>query len=190
MVSVIIIEDEYADETTFLPSQISHDTAGVYDIINTMIIGNEIAHKMKGEKDITEAEIEDNIVAYLGIIIENIKEEIMERLVHCEGCTCEKVNNKWIFNKTNDKERLTKEYNTTLEFIKHYEKTKIDFEKKLKNIEDNIKECEDYIKNDKAELEFFKSSKEIETKKYDKCLKLIEDYSNKANELKTKIDNL
>ena len=98
MTNVIVIENEYPDDITQIGNE-AWETAGVYDVINTMIVSNEIAHKMKDEKNISELDIEQNIYGYFGRLIEEIKDEVMERLEHCEGCTCEKINGKWIYNK-------------------------------------------------------------------------------------------
>ena len=100
MTNVIVITNEYPDDVTQIRN-VAWETAGVYDVINTMIVSNEIAHKMKDEKDISELDIEQNIYGYFGRLIEEIKNEVMERLEHCEGCICDKVNGKWVFNKTN-----------------------------------------------------------------------------------------
>ena len=132
MTSVIVINDEYPDLTTFLSSG-SWDKAGVYDVINTMIAGSEIAWKMKNEKDITEADIEEEIHSYFGVLIDELVSEVMEKLQNVEGCTCEKINGKWIFNRTrvqNEEEDKTKdlinqiiigEDNGNIEYIRTYE---------------------------------------------------------------------
>lgn len=100
MTNVIVIKNEYPDDVTQIRN-VAWETAGVYDVINTIIASHEIADKIKDEKDITELDIEQNIYGYFGRLIEEIKDEVMERLEHCEGCTCDKVNGKWVFNKTN-----------------------------------------------------------------------------------------
>ena len=100
MTNVIVIKNEYPDDVTQIRN-VAWETAGVYDVINTIIASHEIANKIKDEKDITELDIEQNIYGYFGRLIEEIKDEVMERLEHCEGCTCDKVNDKWVFNKTN-----------------------------------------------------------------------------------------
>jgi hypothetical protein len=128
MVSVIIINDEYPDLTTQLGSEISWDKAGVYDVINTMIVGNEIAHKMKNEKDITKADIEANIYGYFGILIEELINEVIERLINVEGCSYDGEDNKIIINKTEkDKTKklvnqiIKQEEDSTIEYIRTYE---------------------------------------------------------------------
>lgn len=128
MVSVIIINDEYPDLTTQLDSEVSWDKAGVYDIINTMIVGNEIAHKMKNEKDITEADIEANIHSYFGILIDELVNEVIERLINIEGCSYVKEDDKIIINKTEkDKTKklvnriIKQEEDRVIEYIRTYE---------------------------------------------------------------------
>lgn len=114
MVSVIIVNDEYPDLTTQLSSEVSWDKAGIYDVINTMIVGNEIAHKMKNEKDITEADIEANIHSYFGILIDELVNEVVERLINVENCSYVKENNKIIINKT-EKDKTKKLVNKIID---------------------------------------------------------------------------
>lgn len=132
MTNVIVIKNEYPDDVTQIRN-VAWETAGVYDVINTIIASHEIANKIKDEKDITELDIEQNIYGYFGRLIEEIKDEVMERLEHCEGCTCEKIDGKWIYNRTrvqnenDDKtielinEIITKEDDRDIEYIKTYE---------------------------------------------------------------------
>lgn len=100
MVSVIIVEDEYPDLTTIFEDRVTYDIAGVYHIINTMTVGSEIAYDLKNHKDITEADIENKLQNYFSGLIDSLMDEVMEKLENCEGCTCDKIDGKWIFNKT------------------------------------------------------------------------------------------
>lgn len=187
MVSVIIIEDEYPDLTTMFDSNISYITAGVYDIIDTRNVGIEIAAEMKNEKNITEMDIEHNIYGYFGQLIEDLKDEIMERLEHCEGCTCEEINGQFVFNKTDNIEELKKEYNNALEFVEYYKNAKISKKTELEQLEKEIKENEGNLESIKTRLNFLKGRKEAQTKIYNRFDDTIREYSDKAEEYKKEL---
>ena len=188
MVSVIIIEDEYPDLTTMFDSNISYITAGVYDIIDTRNVSIEIAAEMKNEKNITEMDIEHNIYGYFGQLIEDLKDEIMERLEHCEGCTYEEIDGQFVFNKTDNIEELKKEYNNAKEFIEYYKNAKIHKKIELEQLEKEIKEKEDNLESIKTRLNFLKDRKEAQTEIYNRFDDTIKEYSDKAEEYKKRIN--
>ena len=196
MVSVIIINDEYPDLTTQLGSEVSWDKAGVYDVINTMIVGNEIAHKMKNEKDITEADIEANLHSYFGILIDELVDEVIERLINIEGCSYVKENNKTIINKT-EKDKTKKLVNEIInneeDYIIEYAGTETkninnDEMKPIGNFSYMIKFFSTFLINEhetEYQGDFGHNGKYITD-----CATLIENTQRRAIELEEKYSNL
>lgn len=187
MVSVIIIEDEYPDLTTIFEDKMTYDIAGVYHIINPMTVGSEIVYDLKNHKDITEANIKNELQDYFSELIDSLMNEIMEKLEHCEGYTCEKIDGQFVFYKGDNIEELKKKYINAKEFVEYYKNARINKKIELKELEKEIKENEGNLESIETRLNFLKDRKEAQTEIYNRFGDTIKEYSDRAEEYKKRI---